>query len=232
MPIRDAFFRRAVVRKLLINIIPVILFFPSMIWLIFELDWMENVVGGLSFVVFVLAAASVPAWWAARGMARAAGAEQGRLARGEADVGREAVSAGFLTGVGLLALALSGASRFNHERAGRTTDVPVMVIGRAHKERRPKSPEEWRLIVNVRGRREDVTVSAAEWERSAPGTQVSMHVLQGALGYPVLCSEILGGRCGPRPSCRTLPPAVDDGPGSEARTRISSSHVQQPARAR
>jgi hypothetical protein len=221
MPIRDAFFRRAIVRKLLINITPLVLFFPSMIWLIFELDWMENVVGGLSFVILVLGTAAVPAWWAARGIARAVGAVPGPFARGEEDRGREALSAAALTGVGLLALTLSGASRFNREHAGRATDVQVTVIRRDHKERGPRTPETWRLIVSVQGRREDVTVSAGEWERSAPGTQLSMHMLQGALGYPVLCSEILGGQC-----------AVDRGPGSEVRTRISSSDVQQAARSR
>lgn len=190
-------------RKLLINTVVLGLFFPSMIWLLFELNWIENVVAGPWFVLIVLAACAGPAYWAGRGIARAAAAEPGpgRLSRREAvaDWQREAGAAGLLTGFGLLVLGLSTASWFNHEHAGRGTYVQATVMERAHKDAGPKSPEEWRLIVEIQWKREDVIVSAGEWRRSPPGTRVSMRILNGALGFPVVCSARLGGRCGAEP---------------------------------
>lgn len=185
-------------RKLLISIVSLGLFFPSMIWLLFELDWIENVVGGRWFVLLVLAAAAGPAWWAGRGIARAADPWPGRgLLASQEDAARrrEASSAGLLTGAGVLVLALCTASWTNHAFARRGATVPVMVIGREHREAGSRSAEQWGLIVRVRGRREDVAVSAAEWARSAPGAQVPVRIVEGALGFPVLCSGILRGPC-------------------------------------
>ena len=185
-------------RKLFINALSLGLFFPSMFWLLFELRWIENVVGGRWFVLLVLASASVPAWWAGRGIARAAYPWPNRslLASGnDADRRREASSAGMLTGAGILVLAVCIASWTNHELAGRAADVEVTVIGREHRESTPRSPEQWRLIIDVRGRREDVVVSRYEWARSAPAARVSMRMMDGALGFPVLCSGVLRGRC-------------------------------------
>lgn len=192
---------RVIVRKLLVYTVSFGLFFPGMIWLLFELSWIENVVRGPLFVLLVLAAAWFPALCAGRGIARAANAGQGigTRARGGEDRNREAASAGMLTGAGLLLVALCTASWVNHELARRTGSVQATVIGRKHKERGPKSPEEWRLVVRVQGRREDVAVSAAEWQRSTPGTRVSMGMLHGALGFPVLCSAVLRGRCQAEP---------------------------------
>lgn len=187
-------------RKLLITILSIGLFFPSAIWLVFELNWIENAVGGRWFVLLVLAIAAMPAWWAGRGIARAAYPRPNRslLASGnDPDGRREASSAGLLTGAGVLLLAVCTASWANHELAGRAADVEVTVIGREYREPTPKTREEWRLIVDVRGRREDVVVSRHEWARSVPGARVSMRMMDGALGFPVLCSGVLRGRCAP-----------------------------------
>lgn len=185
-------------RKLLTGILSLGLFFPSMIWLLFELDWIENVVGGRWFVLLVLAAAAVPAWWAGRGIARAADPWPDRsllASRDDAARRREASSAGLLTGAGVLVLALCTASWSNHALARRTADVQVTVVGREHRESTTRSPEAWRLIVVVRGRREDVAVSAGEWARAAPGARVPMRIMEGPLGFSVLCSDVLRGCC-------------------------------------
>lgn len=194
----------ALVRKLFINTTVLALFFPSMIWLLFELGWIENVVGGPWFVLLALAVSAVPAYWVGRGIARAVGAEPGTGGSGhrepDADPQREAAAAGLLAGAGLLALGLCIASWTNHEHARRSTYVQATVVGRKHKEATPRTPaEEWRLIVEIRWKREDVLVSAGEWQRSPVGTRVSIRMLDGALGFPVVCSARLGGRCGGEP---------------------------------
>lgn len=185
-------------RKLLTNTVAMGLFFPSMFWLLFELDWIENVVGGRWFVLLVLAVAAAPAWWLGRGIARIANPWPDRsllASRDDAERRREAGSAGLLAGAGALVLAVSGASWANHALATRAADVPLTVVGRAFRESSPRSREEWRLIVHVQGRREDVVVSAGEWSRSAPGARITMRMMDGALGFPVLCSDVLRGRC-------------------------------------
>lgn len=186
-----------IVRKLLTTAVAFGCFFPGMIWLLFELDWIENAVGGRGFVVLVLGAAVVPAYWAGRWLARMAHPEPDFFAGShpKPDPRSEAAGAGVLTGVGLLLLALCTASWFNHERAADTAPVQVTVMGHKYKESSPKTREEWRLVVQVQGRREDVVVSEDEWSRAAPGERISMRMLNGALGYPVLCSDVLRGRC-------------------------------------
>jgi hypothetical protein len=174
-----------------------------MMWLVFELNWIENVVAGPGFVLLVLAVCAGPAYWAGRRVARfvAAGSGIRRLLSSEADqeLRREASGAGILTCVGLLALGLSTATWYNHEHAGRGSYIQTTVIERKHKEGSPRSAEEWRLIVELDWKREDVLVSRGEWERSPAGARVSMRVLDGALGFPVVCSARLRGRCDAEP---------------------------------
>lgn len=192
-------------RKLLVGTFGIGLFSFSMIWVLLELDWIENVVGGASFVLMVLTLAALPAWWAGHAAARAAGAafDGGRsgLRRSDPDEerGREMFSAGMLTGVGVLALAVSSASWFNHAHAGQVAHVPATVIGRGHRESSPRSPEEWKLVVEMQGRREDVAVSAGEWSQSPPGAGVTLRMLSGAFGFPVVCSKVLRGPCAAEP---------------------------------
>jgi hypothetical protein len=191
------------VRKLFINTVVPGLFFPSMIWLLFELNWIENAVAGPWFVLLVLTVCAGPAYWAGRRMARfgAGGQGTGRLGRRDADAAlqRDAIAAGMLTGAGLLVLGLCTASWFNHEHARRSTYVQATVVERTHKDSTPRTAEEWRLIVELHWKREDVIVSAGEWRRSPPGTRVSMRVLNGGLGIPVVCSARLRGPCGAEP---------------------------------
>jgi hypothetical protein len=168
-------------------------------WLVFELGWMENVVAGPWFVLLVLAVGAIPACRVGRWIPRfvVGGRGAGRLLRAEADeeLLREANAAGLLAGVGLLVLGLSTASWYNHEHARAGSDVQATVLERKYEESSPRSAEEWRLIVELNWKREDVLVSRREWERSPPGTRVSMRVLNGALGFPVVCSARLRGRC-------------------------------------
>lgn len=183
------------VRKLIITLASVGLFFPSMLALLFELDWMENTVGGTWFVLLVLAVAAVPAWLAGRAIRRLADPRRNlfllQSAEERAHAAREASSAGFLTFVGVLTLSLVAASRMNHARAAAADDVAVTVVEREYRPAGPRSGEAHRLIVDVDGRREDVVVSAAEWERSGPGSAHRMRRLHGALGFDVLYSDNL-----------------------------------------
>lgn len=190
----------ALVRKRFISTAVIGLFCASMIWLVLELGWIENVVAGPWFVLLALAVSAGPAYWAGRRMARAvaAGPGAGRFGprQADADLQRDAGAVGLLTGAGLLVLGLCTASWFNHEHARGSTYVQATVMGRAHKDASSRTPAEWRLIVQMERSREDVLVSAGEWRRSPPGTAVSMRMLDGALGFPVVCSARLRGRCG------------------------------------
>ncbi|HEX6036715.1 hypothetical protein [Longimicrobium sp.] len=197
-------------RKLIVNLVSMGLFFPGVLALLFELDWMENTVYGTRFVLMVLAAASLPAWWAGRMVRRLADPRRNLfLLRGpeeRATAAREASSAGFLAFAGVLALALFAASRLNHERARREDVVPVTVVAldyREYREAGARSPESFKLVVDVEGRREDVVVSAREWARARPGSRRPMRRLHGALGFAVLYSDALAHGC-PAP-CDTAP---------------------------
>lgn len=206
-------------RKRIITLVSMGLFFPSMLALLFELDWMENTVGGTWFVLLVLAAAALPAWLAGRTIRRMADPRRNlfllQSAEERAHAAREASSAGLLTFVGVLTLALFSASRLNHAHAAHVDDVAVTVVEREYRPAGPRSGEAYRLIVDVDGRREDVVVSAVEWARSGPGSAHRMRRLRGALGFDVLYSDNLQRRrcaAGARH-------AAADAPSASARAR-------------
>jgi hypothetical protein len=150
------------------------LFLAGLVLFILELDWLENAVAPASMIASAIFVAAVGLYLVARLLSVAGLQSNDRWA------------AWALLAVGLGTGTVSMASVINRHFAATPRYIAVRVLQKEHQPQRSKSPETWRLLVDLPSSPKWIHVPSDAWLSAADGGTQKLTLCSGYFGVDVV----------------------------------------------